>query len=77
MNDEGELMAIMTGSCGVSRCVACGERTRSDNHHCPSAFENRRQGANKAAEQDYLNRRPAEATRLNYGFYLLSLKGDW
>jgi hypothetical protein len=47
------------------------------NHHCSQAFEKRRQTANRQAEQDYANRQPTEAARINFGFHLLSLAGDW
>lgn len=70
-------MSMMTDSSGVCKCVACGQRGPDDNHHCPPAFVKRRETINRQAEQDYLNRRPSEAMRINFGFYLLSLRGDF
>jgi len=63
---------------GIIHCVACGQRIEPfGDHHCSEEFEKRRQAVNRRAEQDYLNRQPAESTRINFGFYLLSLGGDW
>lgn len=56
-------------------CFACGQKLAS-NHHCSPEFEKRVAATNRRSEQDYLNRKPSEAMRINYGFHLLSLKGD-
>jgi hypothetical protein len=59
-------------------CVACERKIEPfGNHHCDEAFEKRRQARERQAEQDYCLRKPTEAMRINYGFYLLSLQGDW
>lgn len=61
-----------------SLCVACGEKIgKYGTHHCTPEAEKRRQARQKQAEQDYCNRKPTQAMRINYGFYLLSLRGDW
>jgi hypothetical protein len=67
---------------GILNCVVCGQRFLGseggyDNHHCPESILKRREATNRQAEQDYLNRRPSEAMRINYGFHLLSLRGDF
>ena len=62
----------------TTHCVACGKRIELyGNHHCDEKFEKRRQATERGMDQDYNLRRPAEATRINYGFYLLSLRGDF
>lgn len=62
---------------GIIRCVACGERLEAifGNHHCSEEFERRRQAIDRR-EQETFDRGRSEATRLNYGFSLLSLRGD-
>lgn len=59
-----------------NNCVACGARIEEyGNHHCSPEAEKRKQYADRQAEsQDYINRKPTEAMRINYGFYLLSLR---
>ena len=62
----------------MSTCVACGQKIEKyGNHRCSESFEKRRQTAERKANQDYNLRRPTEAMRINYGFYLLSLTGSW
>jgi hypothetical protein len=59
------------------QCVACGAKIELfGNHHCSQAFENRRQGIDRRS-QEHVTHTPAEAARLNYGFYLLSLRGGF
>jgi hypothetical protein len=65
--------------CDSCKCVACGARIEGgyySNHHCSPESEKRRQTREKKANQDYANRKPTEAMRINYGFYLLSLRGS-
>lgn len=61
----------------MSSCVACGVKIEEyGNHHCTPEAEKRRQAREKQADQDYVNRKPTEAMRINYGFYLFSPSGD-
>lgn len=63
--------------CETSHCVACGAKIEEyGDHHCSPEAEKRRQAREKQLQQDYINRKPTEAMRINYGFYLLSL-GGW
>ena len=56
-------------------CVGCGAKIAYDhNHHCLPEAEKRRQYRERQNEQDYCLRKPTEAMRINYGFYLLSLR---
>jgi hypothetical protein len=73
----GYLVGLGVGMSELTKCVACGAKIELfGNHHCSPAFEKRREAANRQAEQDYVNRKPTEAMRINYGFYLLSLSGN-
>ena len=61
----------------VGHCVVCGASIGFYNKHkCSPEVEKRRQTKERQAEQDYCNRKPTEAMRINYGFYLLSLRGS-
>lgn len=63
----------------MDKCVACGEPMEHfGNHHCPEDFEKRRQMVDRRERETiHPQRQPTEAMRINYGFYLLSLRGDW
>ena len=69
-------------------CVACGQRfpverskDRLPNHHCSPQFE----AARVAAERRHLRRQQRRglrttqpfAERLDQGFWLLRMRGDW
>ncbi len=58
------------------QCVACGHEI-GRNHHCSPQYEARVAANNRRAEQDYLNRKPTRSMRFHYGFYLLSVRGDF
>ncbi|HEX7768143.1 MAG TPA: hypothetical protein VF443_15625 [Nitrospira sp.] len=64
---------------GDTHCASCGKKleTLYGNHHCSPTFEKRQETRNRLAEQDYVNRKPTEAMRINSGFYLLSLGGGF
>ena len=62
---------------GIVQCVACGKKIEQvGNHHCDEKFERHMQGVDRR-EQETFDRGRSEAARLNYGFSLLALRGDW
>ena len=64
------------GYYSADKCVACGQSMELyGSHHCPPDYERRRENRDKQEQEEYA-RRPTEAARLNYGFYLLTL-GGW
>jgi hypothetical protein len=77
----------------MSHCVACGQKIETvvspytlpsgrvvdapfHNHHCSERFENMRRAIDRRSQETY-PQRPTEGERLNAGFNMLALGGDW
>lgn len=60
----------------ITHCAACGVKIELyGDHHCDPKFERQREGIDRR-EQEWYERPPSWATRLNVGFSLLRLAGD-